>query len=89
MPLEVGLSGNTQAKSKDEQLGPEYVLSSMPSEGLKMLVSTMDDGNHTDGPIETATLGLSRAHVCGDARQHVDLHHEQKIKLARLCRSKC
>ena len=43
----------------DEQLGPEDVFSPMPpSEGLKMLVSTMmtghDDGNHVDGPFEMA-----------------------------------
>ena len=42
------------AKYRDEQLGPEDVFSPMPpSEGLKMLVSTMmtghDDGNHAYG----------------------------------------
>ena len=42
-----------RAKNKDEQLGPEDVVSPMPpSVVLRMLVSTMmtghDDGNHTD-----------------------------------------
>ena len=36
-----------------------YVEPMPPSEGLKMLVSTMmtghDDGNHVDGPFEMAT----------------------------------
>ena len=46
-----------KARDRDEQLGPEDVFSPMPpSEGLKMLVSTMmtghDDGNHVDGPFE-------------------------------------
>ena len=51
-PFEIGLSGDKErAKDRDEQLGPEDVFSPMPpSEGLKMLVSTMmtghDDGNH-------------------------------------------
>ena len=49
-----------RAKDRDEQLGPEDVFSPMPpSEGLKMLVSTMmnghDDGNHVDGPFEVVT----------------------------------
>ena len=47
-------------ETEDEQLGPEDVFSPMPpSEGLKMLVSTMmtghDDENHVDGPFEMAT----------------------------------
>ena len=49
---------------RDEQFGPEDVFSPMPpSEGLKMLVSTMmtghDDGNHVDGPCEMATWDVS------------------------------
>ena len=52
------------ARDRDEQLGPEDVCSPMPpSEGLKMLVSTMmtghDDGNHVDGPFEMATWDVS------------------------------
>ena len=47
-------------KTEMIQVGPEDVFSPMPpSEGLKMLVSTMmtghDDGNHVDGPFEIAT----------------------------------
>ena len=61
-----------KAKKKDEQLGPEDVFSSVqPSEGLKMLVSTMmtghDDGNHTDGAIEMAMWDVPRTHLYGDA----------------------
>ena len=53
-----------KAKVRDEQLGPDNVFLPMPpSEGLKMLVSTMmtghDDGNHVDGPIEMATWDVS------------------------------
>ena len=53
-----------KARDKDEQLGPEDVFSPMrPSEGLKMLVSTMmtghDDENHVDGPFEMATWDVS------------------------------
>ena len=49
------------AKDRGEQLGPEDVFSPMPpSEGLKMLVSTMmtghDDGNHADGLFGMATV---------------------------------
>ena len=67
-----------RAKDRDEQLGPEDVFSPMPpTEGLKMLVSTMmtghDDGNHADGPFEMATLDVSRAHFYGEARRG-DLH---------------
>ena len=66
-----------------------------PSEGLKMLVSTMikghDDGNHVDGPFEMATWDVSRAHFCGEARRWIDTFlpegHEQVGKLVRLCRS--
>ena len=84
MPFEVGLPGE-----------PEDVFSTMsPSEGLKMLVSTMmtghDDGNHTDGPIEMATWDVSRAYFYGEARRwmHTNLleRYEQKGKLAGLCR---
>ena len=54
-----------RAKDRDEQFGPEDVFSPMPpSEGLKMLVSTMmtghDGGNHADGPFEMATWDVSR-----------------------------
>ena len=66
-----------------------------PSEGLKMLVSTMmtghDDGNHVDGLFEMATWDVSRAHFCGEARRWIYTFlpegHEQVGKLARLCRS--
>ena len=77
-------------------LGPEDVFSPMPpSEGLKMLVSTMmtghDDGNHADGPFEMATWDVSRAHFYGEARRWICTYlpegHEQDGKLARLCRS--
>ena len=84
-----------RAKDRDEQLGPEDVFASMPSEGLKMLVSTMmtghDDGNHVDGPFEMATRDVSRAHYYGEARRWIYTFlpegHEQVGKLARLCRS--
>ena len=85
-----------KAKDRDEQLGPEDVFSPMPpSEGLKMLVSTMmtghDDGNHVDGPFEMATWGVSRAHFYGEARRWIYTFlpegHEHVGKLARLCRS--
>ena len=72
MSLEVGSREIKKAKKKDEQLGPEDAVSPMlPSEGLKMLVSTMmtghDDGNHTDGSIQMATWDVSRAHLYGKA----------------------
>ena len=49
-----------KARDRDKQLGPEDVFSPMPpSEGLKMLVSTVmtghDDENRVDGPFEMAT----------------------------------
>ena len=55
-----------RAEDRDEQLGPEDVFSPMPpSEGLKMLVSTMmtghEDGNHADGPFEMATWDVESA----------------------------
>ena len=67
-----------RARDRDEQLGPEDVCSPMPpSEGLKMLVSTMmtghDDGNHADGPFEMTTWDVLRAHFCPRNSQ-VDLH---------------
>ena len=57
-----------------------------PSEGLKMLVSTMmtghDDGNHADGPFEMATWDVSRAHFHGEARRWMYTYlpdgHEQE-----------
>ena len=57
-----------KAKNKGGELGPEDAFSHMPpSEGLKMLMSTMmtghDDGNHTDKPIETALRDVSREHL--------------------------
>ena len=85
-----------RAKARDEQLGPEDAFSPMPpSEGLKMLVSTMmsghDDGNQVDGPFEMATWDVCRAHFCGEARRWMYTYllegHEQVGKLARLCRS--
>ena len=85
-----------RAKDRHEQLGPEDVFSPKPpSEGLKMLVSTMmtghDDGNHADGPFEMATWDVSRAHLYGEASRMIYTYlpegHEQKGKLARLCRS--
>ena len=85
-----------KANDRDEQLGPEDVFSPMPpSEGLKMLVSTMmtghDDGNHAHGPFEMATWDVSRAHFYGEARRWIYTFlpegHEQVGKLARLCRS--
>ena len=56
---------NKKAKNRDEPLGLEDVFSPWPpSEGLKMLVSTImtehDDGNHSDGPIEMATWVTSK-----------------------------
>ena len=80
----VGRSKRT--KDRDEQLGPEDVFSSMPpSEGLKMLASTMmtghDDGNHADGPFEMATWDVPRAHFYGEARRWIYTYlpegHEQ------------
>ena len=85
-----------RAKDRDEQLGPEDVFSPMPPlEGLKVLVSTMmtghDDGHHINGPFEMATWDVSRAHFYGEARRWIYTllreGHEQKGKLARLCRS--
>ena len=85
-----------KAKDRDEQLGPEDVFSPMPpTEGLKMLVSTMmtghDDGKHVDGPFEMATWDVSRAHLYGEARRWIYTflpeRHEQVGKLTRLCRS--
>ena len=85
-----------RTKDRDEQIGPEDVFSPMPpSEGLKMLVSTMmtghDDGNHVDDPFEMATWDVSRAHFYGEARRWIYTYlpegHEQVGKLARLCRS--
>ena len=76
-----------RVKDRDEQLGPEDVFSPMPpSEGLKMLVSTMmtghDDGRHADAPFEMATWAVSRAHFYGEARRWIYTHlpegHEQK-----------
>ena len=75
VPFEFGLSGDQQGQGqRHEQLGPEDVFSPMPpSEGLKMLVSTMmtghDDGNHVDGPFEKATCDVSRAHFHGEGRR--------------------
>ena len=65
-----------RAKDRDEQFGPEDVFSPMPpSEGLKMLVSTMmtghDDGNHADDPFEMARWDVSRAHFYGEARRWI------------------
>ena len=85
-----------KAKDRDEQHGPEDVISPMPpSEGFKMLVSTLmtghDDGNHVDGPFEMATWDVSRAQFHGEARRWIYTFllegHEQVGKLARLCRS--
>ena len=47
MPFKIGLSKELQRpQDRDEQLGPEDVFSSMPpSEGLKMLVSTIMTGH--------------------------------------------
>ena len=61
------------ARTKNEQVGPADVVSTLPpSEGLKMLVSTMmtghDDQDHADGPIEMATWDVSRAHLYGGVR---------------------
>ena len=96
MPFKIGLSRDKKrAKDRDEQLGPDDVFSpTPPSEGLKMLVSTMMtghvDGNHVDGPFEMATWDVSRAHFYGDARRWIYTYlpegHEQKGELARLCR---
>ena len=86
----------TREKDRDEQLGPEDVLSPMPPlEGLKMLVSTMitghDDGHHADGAFEMATWDVSRAHFYDEARRWIYTYlpegHEQVGKLARLRRS--
>ena len=84
-----------KARDRDEQLGPEDVFSPMPpSDGLKMLVSTMmtghDDGNHVDGPFEMATWDVE-AHFYGKARKWICTYlpegHEQAGKLARLCKN--
>ena len=92
LPFEIGLSGDQKVQGH----GPEDVFSPMPpSEGLKMLVATMMtghvDGNHADDPFEMATWDVSRAHFYGEARRWVYTYlpegHEQKGKLARLCRS--
>ena len=67
-----------KAEDRDEQLGPEDVFSPMPpSEGLKMLVSTMmtgdDDGNHVDCPFEVATWGRVESALPRFSSQ-VDVH---------------
>ena len=93
MPFEIGLSGDQRTKDRDEEHG---VFSPMPpSEGSKMLVSTMmtrhDDGNHADGQFEMAKWDVFRAHFHGEARRWIHTYlpagHEKKGKLARLCRS--
>ena len=86
-----------RAKARDEQLGPEDAFSPMPpSEGLKMLVSTMmsghDDGNHVDGPFEMAHVGcvesaLLWVKLAGGCTRIYLKDNEQVGKLARLCRS--
>ena len=85
-----------KARDRDEQLGPEDVFSPMPpSEGLKMLVSTMmterDAGNLADDPFEMATWDVSRARFYGEARRWIYTclpeGHGQEGKLARLCSS--
>ena len=50
-----------KAENKDELLGPEDISSTMPpSEGLKILVSTMTTGHDDDGwTIEMATWDVS------------------------------
>ena len=68
--------GRSRRPETDDQLGPEDVFSPMPpSEGLKMLVSTMmtghDDENHVDGPFEMAMWDVSRAHFYGEARRWI------------------
>ena len=80
-----------RAKDRGEQLGPEDVFSPMPpSEWLKMLVSTMmtghDDGKHAEGPFEMATWDTSTVKLAGGFT-HFREGHEQKGKLARICRS--
>ena len=60
-----------------------------------MLVSTMMTGrdaeNLADDPLEMATWDVSRAHFYGEARRWIYTYlpegHEQKGKLAILCRS--
>ena len=64
-------------RDRDEQLGPEDVFSPMPpSEGLKMLASTMMTGrdaeNLADDPFEMATWDVSRAHFYGELRRWID-----------------
>ena len=66
-----------------------------PSEGLKMLVSTMmtghDDGNHVDGPFEMTTWDVSRAHFFGETRRSIFTYLleglQQVGKLARFFRT--
>ena len=96
MSFEIGLLGDQKGQGPRRTTWPEDVFSpTPPSEGLKMLVSTMmtghDDGNHADGPFEMATWDVSRAHFYGKVRRWICTYlpegHEQKGKLARLCRS--
>ena len=85
-----------KTRDRDEQLGPEDVFSPMPpSEGLKMLVSTMMTGHdvkkYVDGPFEIVTWDMSRAHFYDEAREWIYTFgpegHEQVGKLAKICRS--
>ena len=74
-----------KARDRDEQFGPEDVLSTMPlSEGLKMLVSTMMTGrdaeNVPDDPSEMATWDMSRAHFYGEARRWIYTYHRGQKK---------
>ena len=96
MSFKIGLSRDQEGQRQRRTTWTEDVFSPMPpSEGLKMLVSTMmtghDDENHVDGPFEMATWNVSRAHFYGEARRRIYTFllegHEQVGKLAGLCRS--
>ena len=92
MSFEIGLSRDQRAKDRGEQLGPEDVFSHMPpSEGLKMLVSTMVTG-HDDGKVRlrwqrgTCRERTSTVKLVGGFT-HLPEGHKLKGNLDRLCRS--
>ena len=97
VPFEIGLSGDQEGQGQRRttwtrrRILTYAAAGPMPSEGLKMLVSTVmtghDDGNHADGPFEMTTWDVSRAHFYGEARRWIYTYLPEKGKLARLCKS--
>ena len=77
MSFKIGVSrdkeGQRQRRTNSDQKMRFHPMP--PSEGLKMLVSTMmaghDDENHVDGPFEMATWDVLRAHFYGEVRRWI------------------